>query len=874
MDEMKLLPFLGRSKNLIELFFIIGIDENELSELENENEINLEITLISDIISDSAFENAGIKNILSQVYPEKDNIYKEIKNGKPNTNPTSVTFSYIFDSTFYSGYAFKFYEKYKIGETNYFLPKAFVIISEYPYFTTFYKICSQLYKMNISKQNEAKDSYNNIEGASNINNIPIEIFIHCLVNYIQSPLNKNIVLNIFPENEIIIPQLTGYPYIDFDICNLLFNKDNPVRIKYFIKVYLLMLLEIDLLFFCPDHEKLNLIMCLLSNLNYPLIDSEYSKHIKSISKQNLSDGFDAPYSTFRGVISNFDPELKLSNFRDLNYVVEVENRMELINLENENENKDTEKKNQLLEYIDKILNHKNVNSSFLANYLTILRKELKNIRAEYKKSKINNNSFLNINEKIIKFNKKVQEAFYNFNLNILKMFYNDYQLDASNFKIENKEIKNDSFSKEEIIFMNSFRETTRYNKYYVSFVKFFESIDELRFSYLFSDDLIINLKMNTNKFDNFKNYFEIMDKLYDNQNENDKKLVIDYEYLFKDFDIFYKEKIEPKKKKVKTKPNNQLFVLNKEIINDFLFYKNNKEFFKSLKIKEKDKIHFKRIKKMYIPKIIEYHHISEEIDDKKINYEGIVNNNDEYFISSSFIFIFSIVFPLFSHSNINIYLKDLLINTLKKMEYFQRYYIEIVLKSIYYYYLYNEERGMFPDLTLENIQNYYNEILKELIIKNSILPNEEILFYFKKIFGNDNKNENKKKENENENEKMIKPVINKFIFHYDKEIEEAKNIKQGFITKNNENLIFTYNEKEIKYKKINNGKEIQSRIYLTYKDLSSNNFELEKLDFKKTYKIIINVFDTSNSEELSLFLYKSMNILRQFKKILNKNNKK
>jgi hypothetical protein len=319
--------------------------------------------------------------------------------------------------------------------------------------------------------------------------------------------------------------------------------------------------------------------------------------------------------------------------------------MELINIENENVNKDIEKKNQLIEYIDKIYNYKNVNSSFLANYLTILRKELKNIRAEYKKSKSNNNSFLNINEEIIKFNKKVQEAFYNFNLNILKKFYNDYKLDSSNFTIEkNMEIKNDNFSEEEIIFMKTFRDTTRYNKYYESFVTYFESIDELRFSYLFSDDLIINLKMNTNKFDNFKNYFEIMDKLYDNQNENDKKLVIDYEYLFKDFDIFYKEKIEPKKKKVKTKPNNQLFVLNKEIINDFLFYKNNKEFFKSLK-KEKNEIYFKTIKKMYIPKIIEYHHISEEIDDKKINYEGIVNNNDEYFISSSFIFIFSIVFP-------------------------------------------------------------------------------------------------------------------------------------------------------------------------------------------------------------------------------------
>ena len=278
MDEIKLFPFLGRSKNLIEHFFIIGIDENILSEFEHEIGQNIEITLLSDIISDLALENADIKNIISQVYPDKRHIIiKDNKSGKPN--PTSVTFSYFFDSTFYSCYALKFYEKYKIGEDNYFISKAFVIISEYPYFTTFHIICSQLYIMNICKQNETTISSINIEGKNNINNIPIEIFIHCLVNYIPSPLNKNIILNIFPNHKIFIPRLTGYPHVDFDICYLLFNKDKPVKIKNFIKVYILMFLEIDLLIFCPDHEKLNLLMCLLTNLIYPLIDSEYSKHI-------------------------------------------------------------------------------------------------------------------------------------------------------------------------------------------------------------------------------------------------------------------------------------------------------------------------------------------------------------------------------------------------------------------------------------------------------------------------------------------------------------------------------------------------------------------------------------------------------------------
>jgi len=890
MDEMNLFPYLGRSKNLIENFFIIGIDENILSEIGQnifENGQNLEITVISDIISDAAFENVDIMDIISQVYPDKQNIIIK-DNAKNEPNPTSVTFTYFFNSTFYSCYALKFYEKTKIGESDYFISKSFVIISEYPYFTTFHIICSQIFKMNICKQNDAKDSINNIEGKNNINNIPIEIFIHCLVNYIPSPLNKKIVLDIFPNNKIIIPELTGYPYIDFDICNLLFNKDKPVKINNFIKVYILMFLEIDLLIFCPDHEKLNLIMCLLVNLIYPLIDSEYSKHIKSLSKKKLSNGFDVMYPTFRGMISNFDSKINLSNFRGLNFIVEFDDKMETIllgnEIENEKEKKEIYEKRKLLEYIDKIYNYKNAHSSFLASYLTILRKELENIRIEYKKYKSNNNSFFNINEEIIKFNKKVQEAFYNFNLNIMKIFYNDYKLDNSKFEIiENRDkIKNtnNDFSEEEIIFMKIFRETTRYNKYYVSFVKHFESIDELKFAHLFSDDFIINLKMNTNKYDNVNNYFEIMDRFFDpnsNENESDKNCVIDYEYLFKDFEEFYQEKIEQKINRIKTKSQSKLFALNKKILNEFLFYKNNKEFFKSLKEKEKNKMEFKRIKKMYIAKIIEYHHIPQEINNTNINSEEIINNNennnDEYWISCSFIFIFSIVFPFFSHSNIIIYLKDLLINTLNKIEYFQRYYIEIVLKSIYYYYLYNEKRGMFPDLTLENIKSYYNIILKELIIKKSILSKEEILFFFKKILHDDNKNKNKIIKNENNIN--TKPEKNN-IFQYDKDIEEIKKIiKQDIIKeKDVENLVFIFsNKKELKRKKMNNGKEIHSKIYLIYKEFLINNFELKKFDFK-ILKIIINVIHLTKSQELSLFLYKSMNILKNFESHKEKKKKK
>ena len=89
-----------------------------------------------------------------------------------------------------------------------------------------------------------------------------------------------------------------------------------------------------------------------------------------------------------------------------------------------------------------------------------------------------------------------------------------------------------------------------------------------------------------------------------------------------------------------------------------------------------------------------------------------------------------------------------------------------------------------------------------------------------------------------------------------------------------ENLVFIFsNKKELKRKKMNNGKEIHSKIYLIYKEFLINNFELKKFDFK-ILKIIINVIHLTKSQELSLFLYKSMNILKNFESHKEKKKKK
>ena len=112
---------------------------------------------------------------------------------------SSTIFYSCFDSidgkskVFYSCYALRFYEKFSLFNTSYYIPKAFLIFSQYPYFTAFHNIC-----LNILEQINEKNK-NEIVSDSDYDDkdIPIEILIHCLVNYIPSPINKNLILKLF-----------------------------------------------------------------------------------------------------------------------------------------------------------------------------------------------------------------------------------------------------------------------------------------------------------------------------------------------------------------------------------------------------------------------------------------------------------------------------------------------------------------------------------------------------------------------------------------------------------------------------------------------------------------------------------------------------
>ena len=142
-SKIQKIPFHGTSQNLIDYFYIIGYEDTFINKYLLKPETNYEPTILSTVTSSSAQTKISSSLLIKIVYPKVPK--KMINTSKP---PSSSIFSFSFDTQngvskiSYLGYVFYFYEKYS---WNYYIPKSFVIISKFPYFTTFKRICEEIY---------------------------------------------------------------------------------------------------------------------------------------------------------------------------------------------------------------------------------------------------------------------------------------------------------------------------------------------------------------------------------------------------------------------------------------------------------------------------------------------------------------------------------------------------------------------------------------------------------------------------------------------------------------------------------------------------------------------------------------------------------
>ena len=872
---IKKYPYMGFSQNIMEYFAIIGYQENFLSTLIDsfkKKKNPYYPTILSSITSNMDYGIVDNELIISQIYPDTPPIYQINKNDTQHAqqdylNTSNVIYSFCFDTAdgksklFYTCFGFKFYEKYQHKSEEYFLPKAFCIVSQYNFFTFFENVCKNIYTL-----------LNKKEG----NTIPVELLLYNIINFVPSPMNYNLNLDLFSfclsSKDIEINQLSGYPYIDFDLKEIF----NIIPLNFFIEVYIITLLEQAALFFSSNLELLNLLMYIMYLLNYPCNDSTYFWHIVSVSKNNLIEEnkfVGKVFVSLLGVNTTYEDSIDSFCFGRYHYVVDIDNKKiflkESLDLSMD-EKEEVENLNNLQIYIQNIIKEKNVESFFLKNFILKLKKDLETIllkELEHNpKQIIKSSNIFKTSQSINSTNKKIQEIFYVFNLNIMMLFYQDNSLVNSFDKIKrvdsnldsqmkrlNKLKLNDNtstISDEESHFMEFFRGTVKYKIYFENFIQNFDTIDVFKIALLFSEEFLnIKIKDTKKKALSKLSLFEIIDALY----YPAKKIIINITInnLFSLSLDFLTNYFEENKKK-----SSKLINLDKKIINKYIFLLNNNyekeeliDIFPSIRIQEEQLII--SFDKRYIINIIQNSFEENDL---------LSSRNYIYF---AVIYIFCISASLHSYDNFLKYIESIT-KTLSQIQFFMRQFIFIIIQTFYKYLLIHKNTGYYSELGVSQIKMYFYLIIS-FLKQNDIIPNEEMMAILSKFFGKmifqERKSLHKKTGKEIDSDIDFIKIENqnfycfmKYCFNNKRYYKSSLMIKHALKEKNYCNIIIKINQKTLKpiivvkiKEYIYNSdffspKKIYKMAEIVYRDFyEKNNLNFSKLNIKDVRDCITNL---------------------------------
>ena len=871
---------------------------------------------MSSIISNIDYGTTDNDLMLNQIYPDNPNLIKANPNDylEQLPKPSSIIYSFCFDSTdgkkklFYTCYGYKFYEIFKYQNKNtieiYYIPKAFSLISQYAFYTTFNYICENLLRII------------NLKGKDIM---PIEILIYSLLNYLPTPMNYNINLNVFDyllkTESIELKQLSGYPYIDFDLSEIF----NLLPINFVLEIYLLTFLEQKILFFSKNLEILNMVMYIMFSLNYPCNDSIYFWHIVSVSVNELTEEnrfVGKVMDSLLGVNSAYDESINTSPFGAYYFIIDLDNKK--IELKYSDLDKDEEEDVNDLKIIQEFLQNcikdKNIDSAFLKNIIKELKADIEVILVKDISYTLNTKNkyvnFFKISPDIMKKNKKIQESFYNFCLNVLMIFYKDNELNTSFDKITNKEnkLKSElningkqiSLPEEEKLFCEFFRDSVKYKIYYENFIQNFDMMDIFKITLLFSEEFI-NLKMDDkNKSLSNISFFNIIDTLY--RQSIPQLINITINNLFSE----YMENLKKSFRHIIINDDNhqkQLFFLNRKILNKFIYLLNNKyeneeimDLFPSIRLQSSDFISL--FDKRCIKDIIQNYLMKKNII------------KTDHCIIYSIVYVFAITMSLHPFPHLLTFLCEIL-KSLNDTPFFKRYYINIIIQTFHNYYLINEKENIYPDMDLNNLKLYYY-IIVNYLKQNGIIPDEEMMSALSYFFGgtilqereikNNNNNENKNsiKEDKHKNKSnnnyqlecqtpfQIKFNYNficfmKYSFQNSGTIKQKSMVKAALRENRVSNIIIKTKKKIIhpvivvKIKEYICSSEFYSPIKLLknisqiYSDFFENfNLDIRKIDLESLKEIIINLIQYGielNSVNAPFdFLIYTLYSLREFEK--------
>ena len=629
-------PFSGVAPNLIDKFLILGYNQKIIDDTSQngkvfENFSKYEIiyknfsekpSIINEICNDYIKDGLEEDIIIDLIFPNIPSMLL-VNKAKMNANalkdmeiliqPRTIIFSInphdnSGSKKSYNGLGFIFYIQIehktndKIDGTIY-VPAAYVILSEYPYFYHFNEICKYIYKQMRKESDE----------------IPLEVLIYNIVKYMESPINKSINLTfIAPVNfkfkdkgnnlsTILEPlyslsrdkyqipnfffhQLSGYPYMDINL-SFLFNLIPP---EIVLQVFIFSFLEHDIIFYSTNEEHLNMIMYIFSNINYPFNDSIYYWHILSVSLDDFIYG-NSPFvgkacSILIGILGEYSPDNETTSKIKEHFVLDIDNKNFFFLYEKESE--DSKETILLHNYIKNCIQETNFYSlstdeeTKIRNYFNDgikLYEAIKKLLEELSRrsQKVTSTNFNEKNEKpgffhfyddesemdCFNANLTLQKAFLSFIESIIKNFVSilfieqdkkedninlniNIKMDDDNNINEEEKVKRSLAAKAGAIFKKKFIDCSKYNSFVVNFCQYHDTIDLFKIPYTFLNEFIYYSHIAVHNDLSEVDVFKIIDQFYGKRKIKSFKDMFNKEAVEESKEKKLKEKKDKKKMKV------------------------------------------------------------------------------------------------------------------------------------------------------------------------------------------------------------------------------------------------------------------------------------------------------------------------------------
>ena len=448
-------------------------------------------TILGSISSDF---NEGIfdgNQIIEKVFPIPPQVYYgywEVPS-QDVLSQTNIVFTNIQNNVVNIGYAYIFYEnkinnKYKIC-----MPKAFVIISQYPYFNIFNTLCKEIKKLYSIDQLQ----------------IPIEIQLFNIVNFVPAPVNSSMKMTLIPGEELFeinkckskedfinskkqetyrLDQLSGYRCSDINFSELF----SVLSVETIVEVYLELISGKIIGFFSKYIEILNLTMYIFQQFIFPLSPNENVSGLsptKFFCSENIDQyivGFISGYDELESV--NPFREVKNGEFRFLSeeeekkgldpllfkcdYILDLDKKI----LKEQDkycygtEFEDNRQNERLSEFFRRVINSNSNSNSYLDIYITRLLTKLREISYKLTSYQHNNSklpNFFEFNDSNEILNRAILESFYQFNLNISFFYYfrvstynGDYKISKEDQDVTIKPREETGLSEDEYLFFQCF----------------------------------------------------------------------------------------------------------------------------------------------------------------------------------------------------------------------------------------------------------------------------------------------------------------------------------------------------------------------------------------------------------------------------------